>query len=275
MIDDTLPLWIAIPIVLLVGVVLAVVTKLVRGSRSSLAFSTTVVIGMVGAMLGGAIANALVSREAEREGLDMIPAVALSIPLTLLLEWGADRFNRKPPPTAAELLRRGESGDVEFKSTARHNVRSGQKDERMERTIAKTVAGFLNGDGGALLVGVADDGTVLGLDDDLQHMKAPDVDRYELWLHDYLARTLGAAAVALVRVSFPEVNGRQICLVRVSPSPRPVFLRPAKSDQVFFYARLGNSTRELPVDQAISYAADHFPAANRGFLARVANRLGA
>ena len=96
-----------------------------------------------------------------------------------------------------------------------------------------------------------------------------------LWLRDYLSRTLGAAAVAAIRVSFPEVGGRQICLVRVAASPRPVFLRPAKSDQVFFYARLGNSTRELPVDQAISYAADHFPATNGGFLARAASRLGA
>lgn len=273
MIDDTWPLWIAIPAVLLVGVVLAGVTKLILGPRSSLSFSTTVVVGLVGATLGGATANAVVDREGAREGLDMVPAVALAIPLTLLLVWLTDRFTRKPPASAAELVRRGESASVEFKSTARHNLRTGQKDERIERAVAKTVAGFLNGDGGTLLIGVADDGTVLGLNDDMQHMKAPDVDRYELWLRDYLARTLGASSAALLSVSFPDVAGRQICLIRVAASPRPVFLRPVKSDQVFFYARLGNSTRDLPVDEAISYAADHFPSASAGRLSRAVSRL--
>ena len=41
----------------------------------------------------------------------------------------------------------------------------------MEEVILKTVAGFWNAEGGTLLVGVSDDGSVLGLDADLANAR--------------------------------------------------------------------------------------------------------
>ena len=136
----------------------------------------------------------------------------------------AEVLVRRPAADAEALVAAGESASVEFKSTARHNLHTGQRDERMEAVVAKTVAGFLNGRGGTLLIGADDAGAVLGLDDDLAHMKAPDLDRYELWLHDFLTSALGAPAVALLKVTFPRVHGREVCRVDAAPSPRPVFV---------------------------------------------------
>ena len=68
----------------------------------------------------------------------------------------------------ADLLAAGESQTVEFKSTARWNVHAGQADKKMEHVIVKTVCGFLNAEGGTLLIGVDDDGAVVGLDADMQ-----------------------------------------------------------------------------------------------------------
>jgi hypothetical protein len=48
----------------------------------------------------------------------------------------------------------------------RWNIRAGQPDKKMEHVILKTVCGFLNADGGQLLIGVDDDGAVVGLDHD-------------------------------------------------------------------------------------------------------------
>ena len=50
---------------------------------------------------------------------------------------------------------------------------SGKRDERLERAVAKTVAGFLNAEGGVLLIGVADDGSIPGIEDDYTLLKAP------------------------------------------------------------------------------------------------------
>ena len=51
-----------------------------------------------------------------------------------------------------DLIKQGESEQLEFKTVV-------QKD-----SIAKNLCAFLNADGGRLIVGVADDGEVLGID---------------------------------------------------------------------------------------------------------------
>lgn len=241
--------------VLATGTVLGLVSRLILRHRSSMSFSGSVLAGMVGAVIGGGLTH-LVTGSPDAPRVSAV--VGFSVVGTVGVLLVAERFVTRTPPTAAELIEAGESARVEFKSTARHNLRTGQRDDRLEAVVAKTLAGFLNARGGTLLIGVDDAGTVLGLDDDLRHMKAPDLDRYELWLHDFLTRVLGAPAVARLRVTFPTVGGRPVCRIDVTTSPRPVFVRPPKSDQVQFFARIGNSTRELSVADAIDYAVDHF-----------------
>lgn len=129
------------------------------------------------------------------------------------------------------------------------------------------MAAFLNADGGTLLVGVADNGEIVGLANDLAIMKAPDPDRFELWLRDFLSTVLGPNAAALPRVDFArlpvagDADGQKIvCRVLCPPSPRPVYLRPPKGNgPTDFFVRTGNSTRALRVDEATDYAMVRWP----------------
>ena len=66
----------------------------------------------------------------------------------------------------ADLVSGGESDTVEFKSTLRVNLHTGKNDRNIEQAVLKTLAGFLNAKGGTLVVGVADNGTPLGLESD-------------------------------------------------------------------------------------------------------------
>ncbi len=249
-------------LVLTVGAVLGLSSRYLLGHRSNLGVSASVLAGVIGAVVGAGITQAVMGNPDEPHVGVLLTAAAASTVAVLLL---AERFVRPRPIDTATLIDAGESATVEFKSTARHNLHTGQRDDRIEAVIGKTLAGFLNGHGGTLLIGVDDEGTVLGLDDDLTHMKAPDLDRYELWLHDYLTRALGAPATSQLTVTFPTVLGRHVCRVDAAASPRPVFVS-TKGTQVTFYVRLGNSTRELSVAEAIDYAADHF--GRRGWWAR-------
>ena len=163
----------------------------------------------------------------------------------------------------AELLAAGESDRVEFKSTARVNLHTGAKDDRMELVIAKTVCGFLNGDGGTLLVGVDDAGTPLGLEADYATLKAPDADRYELFLRDLLSTTLGQNAAAAVGIEFTTMTDAAgepvVCRLTCEPSPRPVYRRSGKGAGPELLVRTGNSTRQLSVDEATSYVMHRWP----------------
>ncbi|MBK9589207.1 MAG: hypothetical protein IPO50_11905, partial [Sphingomonadales bacterium] len=51
------------------------------------------------------------------------------------------------PPSVAELIVGGETGAVEFKSTLRINLHTGQPDEKMHLSALKTIAGFLERQG--------------------------------------------------------------------------------------------------------------------------------
>ena len=72
-----------------------------------------------------------------------------------------------------DLILNDEVRSVEFKQTARWNVSEKRKDKLMEEIVAKTVAGFLNGAGGTLFIGVHDDGRPVGLERDLALVKPP------------------------------------------------------------------------------------------------------
>ncbi|MGC3992939.1 MAG: ATP-binding protein [Propionicimonas sp.] len=262
------PLWavaLALPVVLPEGWVLGSAARWLLRGRAKLGISTSIVIAVLGTSVGLLIAGWI------------NPDALLWSPFTLLLALGvtvvamavygavAAHFQRPQRQTAAEMLRAGESERVEFKSTARVNLRTGAKDERMEQVIAKTACAFLNADGGTLLVGVDDQGTPLGLGPDLATMKSPDVDRYELWLRDLLTTSLGQTAAAGIGIEFPEVPGDgenapvTICRVTCTPSPRPVYLRPTRGAAPELWVRSGNSTRQLAVDAAAEYVMHRWP----------------
>ncbi len=66
------------------------------------------------------------------------------------------------------LIKAGESATVEFKSSARWDMRQNKLNKELEQVIVKTVAGFLNTEGGTLLIGVDDGGIIVGLQHDYQ-----------------------------------------------------------------------------------------------------------
>jgi Putative DNA-binding domain len=87
----------------------------------------------------------------------------------------------------ADLIGSGETAAVEFKSTLRTNLHTGEKDSRMEMAVLKSIAGFLNSNGGTLVVGVADDGSPVSWERD----GFPDEDKMSLHLINLLKDRLG------------------------------------------------------------------------------------
>jgi hypothetical protein len=158
----------------------------------------------------------------------------------------------------AALIAKGESKTVEFKPSARWNLNADRADKEMEAIIVKTVAALLNTEGGALLVGVADDGTILGLARDYKMFgKKNSRDAFENFLTTLLLNNLGKDSSELFWITFHELENKDVVKVSVKPSPKPVFVKDATGEHLFI--RAGNSTRQPSTREAIEYCKMHWP----------------
>jgi len=160
---------------------------------------------------------------------------------------------------ALELCKMGEAQHLELKSSIWHPYQETEAPlniqmDILEGVIVKTVNGFLNSEGGTLLIGVSDPGEPLGLELDMKTRGLKDLDQYELRLSRALTDKLGRPPVAeCVRVSFPEAKGSKICRVDVKPSVYPVFISDEK-----FYVRNSNGTIPLKPSEMYTYCIDHW-----------------
>ena len=157
-----------------------------------------------------------------------------------------------------DIIARGESNVLEFKECARWSHGSAQKG-KSEQIIVKTVAGFMNSEGGSLLIGVADDGTIIGLDSDYATLTKGTRDGYELFLRQLIGDKISGPSSVLCRITFHEVSGKDICQIVVASSSRPVFACALHSKQFTdFWVRQGNKTEQLYGRDLINYKEDHW-----------------
>ena len=175
---------------------------------------------------------------------------------TPVVEPVADR-----PPTVAELAADGESLTVEFKSSMIHSYNSAVPEKVILGSVIKTIAAFLNTEGGTLAIGLHDDATPLGIEPDLA-AKGFDLDRYENFVVTSIVANIDAVAVSRCRVRFETVSDKTICLIDVQPSTRPVYATTDKGKDLF-YVRTGNATRVLETKDVVTYVEDRFGVSNR------------
>jgi len=159
-------------------------------------------------------------------------------------------------PVAIEALVAGkETTNVEFKSTLRTNLHTGEKDPKMELAVLKTIAGFLNSPGGGkLIIGVADDGTPVGLGPD----GFPDEDKMGLHLVNLLKDRIGGHHALNVHPKFDDFGNGRALVIDCQPAKAPAYVKDGTSER--FFVRYGPSTQELPGSQAQEFIKQRFTA---------------
>ena len=149
----------------------------------------------------------------------------------------------------------GESETVEFKSTLRVNLHTSRRDVEIESAVLKTLAGFLNTDGGTLFVGVADDGSATGIEVD--GFKSED--EMSRHLVNKIRDRMDVSAATLMRLEFASYQERRVFVVRCGRSSVPVFVKDGRQKTVErFYVRTGPATTELPASKTQSYIKQRF-----------------
>ena len=184
-----------------------------------------------------------------------------------------------PEDEVESLIEQGESKHIEFKSTARYDVdlehilekvpenkrqqKRSELDKQRQHDILKAVAAMLNSEGGDLLIGVADNGTTVGIERDFEFFdkRKRNRDAYELWLTDLFASHFGKVVTQCIEASFVTRDGQTVCRLRIAPAPYPAYVR--EGNNKVLYIRTGNNSRALDTDEVVRYHKTRFEGPQR------------
>ena len=139
-----------------------------------------------------------------------------------------------------ELVDKWESETMEMKSTLRYDLHTLEVNKKLEFVVMKTISAFLNSEWWTLIIWVDDGGVSLWLDMDLSTLKKGDLDWFELHLSQLIKKYLWWSFEKYVKVFFENLDWKKICVVKVSRSGKPIFLK--KEWDEYFYVRNGNES---------------------------------
>jgi DNA-binding response OmpR family regulator len=145
------------------------------------------------------------------------------------------------------LISSGEGNRVEFKSTLRWNLKTDRAEKVIDKAWLKSVAAFLNSDGGVLLVGVEDKGDILGIEAD----NFDNEDKYLLHVNNRLQQHIGLEHAGFIGYQLVPVDNAKVLMIECQPSPSPVFLKFGKEEE--FYIRVGPGSRRLSTSEVVAY----------------------
>lgn len=155
-----------------------------------------------------------------------------------------------------EQILGGENQSLEFKSTLRFDLRTEQVNKKLEYVIAKTVSAFLNSDGGTLIIGVDDNGNILGLDKDLSTLSKQNIDGFELHLRQVIKKYIGNSVERYLEVLFPKIDQKNVCVIKIFKSGNPIFITFEGVEK--FFVRNGNSSTPMSRKDQSEYEKEHW-----------------
>lgn len=150
-----------------------------------------------------------------------------------------------------ELLSGGENRQTEFKSSLRFDYQSGQINPALEYAAMRSVCAFLNSEGGNLLIGVNDEGQVVGLEPDYRVLNKKNKDGWILKFSELVNDYLGKENHQYLKVSVMVQFGLEFARIEVKPSKKPVFLKHKNREE--FFIRTGAASQAMGIKETHEY----------------------
>jgi hypothetical protein len=160
---------------------------------------------------------------------------------------------RKKP--IKEIILTGESLNLELKTTLQWDAIRESLNTNLRYSVLKTIAAFLNSEGGELIVGVEDNGKIYGIEKDLATL-GNSLDKFNQLLSSLIFENIGAQYIQLIKIRFEDVESKKICIIEVEQSSIPAYLKGPKGSE--FYIRAGTTSRYLDPSQTVDYVTLHW-----------------
>ena len=113
-----------------------------------------------------------------------------------------------------------ESGTLEFKTSIVFPPDNNMQPEEFTQSenVMKGICAFLNSTtGGTLYLGVNDQGYVVGLDNDMRHLKTPSIDSYMRYVQDVAKKLFGVDTLPYLRIE--SLYDDTVVAIHVEPHP--------------------------------------------------------
>jgi hypothetical protein len=151
------------------------------------------------------------------------------------------------------LINEGESKIVEFKQTFSVDIKDSSKKKYIEDSAIKTIAAFMNSDGGYLLIGVSDNGDCIGLNIEVASFYQAD-DKFLLHFKNTVKTRIGEEFYPFINYKLVDVDQKKILYVECARSNSPVYV-----DSKDFYVRTNPATDKLEGPKLLSYVRNQWP----------------
>jgi predicted HTH transcriptional regulator len=185
-------------------------------------------------------------------------------PSTLKMQKVDDALNVFGKLTAEDrilaLVRGGESKTVEFKQT--FSVPRGDdltvSTKVIEKATIKNIAAFLNTDGGVVLVGVHDDGRILGIEEEIKSKHTGSRDAFLQYVRSTFSNAVTTKNpglkkhMHLINYDIVEVQGKLVLQIECPPSPVRVFFEEK------FFVRQNPAVVALDGEDLLNYVEHRF-----------------
>lgn len=150
-----------------------------------------------------------------------------------------------------EIIIMPEGENLEFKSSFRWDLNQNKINKGLERSVMKTIAAFLNSNGGQLVIGIDDRKNIIGMHHDYKTLPRSDADNFENHFSQVFHSMIGPEFRQFVKLSSHKLGDHEVCLVNVLPSKTPVYLKSDGNEE--FYIRTGNKTTSLVFSEVAKY----------------------
>jgi tetratricopeptide (TPR) repeat protein len=164
------------------------------------------------------------------------------------------------------MISRGENEKVEFKSSLIFDVgKRNLPPAIIEHSCLKTIAAFLNSEGGNLIIGVEDNKNIKGLDDtDFPTFKKSETkdhlnpsDEWKIHLGNIIGSRISKAIHTLHRTQFVTFENKTVAIITIKNSREPIWMKNEKGVPVL-YIRGPAGTEALQGEEAMKYIKQHY-----------------
>lgn len=131
---------------------------------------------------------------------------------------------------------------------------------RIIHSAMKTLVAFANSKGGLLLIGVDDDGNILGLGNDYEEIGSNSRDEFRKKFDEFIDNYIGNYFFSLISTEIERIDKVEVLIVNVQPSEEEVFLLKDDKKQkcTDFYIRRQSSSVKLVGKELINYYKTRF-----------------